>query len=87
MHDDLIYQELKKLNETMEKIALSLGSIAANGNECDTCTYFHEGGCLRDHERYDGPYGEGQCDGCPACPDYVFGPNTREYNDRRTFAK
>lgn len=85
MYDDLIYQELKNLNETMSHIALSLGSIAAEGNQCDSCTYFHEGGCLLDnHERYDGPYGDGMNDGCPACPDYVFGPNSRQYNERST---
>ena len=81
MYDDLIYQELQKLNETMSKIALSLGSIAAEGNECDTCTRFHEGFCTLDHYRDDGP--DAPCvDGCPACPDYVFGPNSRDYNER-----
>ena len=77
MYDDLIYIELKKLNGFMEKIARSLGSIAAEGNTCDTCTEFYKGSC-NSHDRNDGPYAP--CvDDARACPDYAQGPNSTEY--------
>ena len=74
MYENLIYQELKKLNATMEDISMSLRALAAKGETCDTCRHFHEGGCVLDHEREDGPYAP--CvDECRACMDWQPGPN------------